>query len=80
MVTTSVISWPINVVAKFNTILKILKYIGFHEGCHFILMAMEVHDALRCDMDYFIKECGCLFHDKQSWDHLSLSFYIQIFK
>jgi hypothetical protein len=37
-----------------------------------------VHNALERDMDHFIKECACLFHDRQSGGHLSLSFYIQI--
>jgi hypothetical protein len=44
------------------------------------LMAMEVHGAPRHDMDHFIKECTCLFHDRWSGGHLSLSFYIQFFK
>jgi hypothetical protein len=43
-------------------------------------MAMEVHGASRRDMDYLIKECACLFHDKQSRSHLFLSFCIQFFK
>jgi hypothetical protein len=34
------------VVVKLSVIVKISKYRGFHEGHHFILMAMEVHDAL----------------------------------
>jgi hypothetical protein len=40
-------------------------------------MAMEVHDALECDMVCFIKERVRLFHDGQSRSHLSLSFCIQ---
>jgi hypothetical protein len=40
---------------EFNTIANIHKYKGFREGCHFILMAMEVHSAPRRDMDRFIK-------------------------
>jgi hypothetical protein len=28
------------------------------------LMAMEVHNAPGCDMDCFIRECVCLFHDR----------------
>jgi hypothetical protein len=40
-------------------------------------MAMEVHDAHRHDMDPFIKESACPFHDRQSRGHLSLSFCIQ---
>jgi hypothetical protein len=31
---------------------------------HFILMAMEVHNAPKHDMDHFIKECARLFHDR----------------
>jgi hypothetical protein len=49
----------------------------FHEGHHFILMAMEVHDTLEPNMDCFMRECAHLFHDQQSRGHLSLSFYIQ---
>jgi hypothetical protein len=43
-------------------------------------MAMEVHNALGCDMDCFIRKCARLFHDKQLKNHLSLSFCIQFFK
>ncbi len=39
---------------KFSAIIKIYKYRGLHEGHHFIMMAMEVHDAPRHDMDNFI--------------------------
>jgi hypothetical protein len=39
-------------------------------------MASKVHNATGHDMDYFIKECACLFHDKWSRGHLSLSFCI----
>ncbi len=67
-------------MAELSAIAKICKYKGLHEGHHFILMAMEVHSAPRCDMDCFIRECACLFHDKRSGGHLSLSFYIQFFK
>jgi hypothetical protein len=41
--------------SKLSAIVKIYKYKGFHDGHHFILMAMEVHGALGCDMDCFIK-------------------------
>jgi hypothetical protein len=41
---------------------------------------MEVHGAPGCDMDHFIKECGCFFHNKKLKDHLSLSFCIQFFR
>ncbi len=42
----------------------IVKYKGPHEGHHFIPMAMEVHNAPGLDMDRFIKERVCLFHDR----------------
>jgi hypothetical protein len=80
MVASNVISRPIGVVSKLNTIAKIPNYRRFHEGHHFIPMAMEVHDAPEQDMDHFISECACLFHDRFSRNHLSLSFYIQFFK
>ncbi len=80
MVVTNVISQPTDVVVELNTIVKIRKYKRFHEGHHFIPMAMEVHGTFRHDMDHFIKECACLFHDRWLMDHLSLSFYIQFFK
>jgi hypothetical protein len=53
---------------------------GFKRGTTFILMAMEVHNAPRHDMDRFIKECVHLFHNSQSEGHLFLSFCIQFFK
>jgi hypothetical protein len=56
------------------------KYKGFHEGHHFILMAMEVHGISRYDMDHFVRECAHFFHDRWSKGHLSLSFYIQFFR
>ncbi len=58
---------------------KICKYIGLHEGHHFIPMAMEVHDTLGHDMYHLIKVCVRLFHNRQSKGHLSLSFCIQFF-
>jgi hypothetical protein len=60
MVALNVISRPTGVVVELNTITKIYKYRRLHEGHCFILMAMEVHDKLRHDMDHFIKECACL--------------------
>jgi hypothetical protein len=60
-VASSVIGQPTRVIAKFNAIVKICKYRGFHEGHHFILMALEVHNTPGHDMDRFIKECACLF-------------------
>jgi hypothetical protein len=80
IVALNVISWPSNAVVKLNAIVKICKYKGFHEGHHFIPMAMEVHDAFEHDIHCFIRECAHLFHDRQSRDHLSLSFCIQFFK
>ncbi len=41
---------------------------------------MEVHNALGRDMDHFIRECACLFHDRRSKGQLSLSFCIQFFR
>jgi hypothetical protein len=69
-----VISRPTSIVTKLITIAKIRKYKGLHEGHHFIPMAMEMHDTFEHDMDNFIKECVCLFHDRQSIGHLSLFF------
>jgi hypothetical protein len=62
-VASSVNNRPIGATMKFSAIAKIRKYKGLYERHHFILMAMEVHDAPRCDMDCFIKEYVCLFHD-----------------
>jgi hypothetical protein len=60
----NVINRPTSAIAKFNAIAKIRKYKGLHERHHFILMAMEVHNAPGRDMDYFIKECVRLFHNR----------------
>ncbi len=76
----SVISQLIGVAVELNTIAKIWKYRRFHEGHHFILMAMEMHNTLKHDMDCFIRECVRFFHDKQFEDHLSLFFCIQFFR
>jgi hypothetical protein len=80
MVASSVINRPTCAIMKLNAITKICKYRGFHEGHHFILMAMEVHSAPGHDMDCFIKECARIFHNKQLGGHLSLSSCIQIFR
>jgi hypothetical protein len=77
IVALNVINQPIGVATKFNTIIKIHKYKGFHEGHHFIPMAMEVHGSPRHDMDHFIRECAHFFNNKRSRGHLSLSFCIQ---
>jgi hypothetical protein len=76
----NVISQLIGTIAKLNTITKICKYRGIHEGHHFISMAMEVHGALGHDMNHFKKDFARLFHNRQSKGHLSLSFFIQFFK
>jgi hypothetical protein len=78
--TTNVINQLVGVVVELSAIAKICKYRGLHETHHFIPMAMDVHDTPKHDMDYFIKECARLFHEKQSRGHLSLSFCIQFFK
>jgi hypothetical protein len=39
-------------------------------------MATEMHGALGCDMDRFIRECTHLFYDRRLGSHLSLSFCI----
>jgi hypothetical protein len=79
-VASNVITQLVNVATKFNTIVKIHKYKGLHERHHFIPIAMEVHDAPKRDMDYFIMECACLFYNRQLGGHLSLFFYIQFFR
>jgi hypothetical protein len=76
----NVISQPTSAIAKLSVIVKIRKYKGFHEGHHFILLAMEVHNTHGCDMDRFIKECVRLFHNRQSRGYLSLYFCIQFFR
>jgi hypothetical protein len=80
MVALSVIGRLKSVIAKLSAIVNICKYKRFHEEHHFILMAREVHNTLGCDMDCFIMECVCLFHNRRLGDHLSLFFYIQFFK
>jgi hypothetical protein len=72
MVATSVISRPVDVTTKLNTILKIRKYKKLHEKHHFILMAVEVHGAPGCDMNHFFRKCARLFSDIQSKNHLIL--------
>ncbi len=76
-VALSVISQPWYATMEFNAIAKIHKYRGLHEWDHFILMALEVHNTFKHDMNRFIKECAHLFHDRQSRGHLSFSFCIQ---
>jgi hypothetical protein len=80
IVALNVINWLTGATMEINAIVKICKYRGFHEGHHFIPMAMEVHGAPKHDMDHFIRECAHFFHDRWSGSHLSLSFYIQFFK
>jgi hypothetical protein len=80
MVALNVISWPIGAIVEFNTVTKICKYNGLHEGHHFIPMAMEVHGTPGSNMDCFIRECAHLFHDRWSWSHLFLFSCIQFFR
>jgi hypothetical protein len=47
----NVINQPLGAVVKLSAIAKIRKYKRFHEGHHFIPMAMEVHDGFGHDMD-----------------------------
>jgi hypothetical protein len=49
---------------ELSAIAKIHMYRGFHEGCYFILIARKVHRTPGHDMDCFIKECACLFHER----------------
>jgi hypothetical protein len=60
----SVIIQSASVITKLNAIAKICKYKSIHERHHFISMAMEVHCALKCDTNHFIRECVHLFHDR----------------
>ncbi len=76
----SVISQLVTATIELSTITNIHKYKGFHEGHHFIPMAMGVHGAPGHDMDCFIKEYVHLFHNRRSRGHLSLSFCFQFFK
>jgi hypothetical protein len=65
MMAMNVISQPACAMWNFSAIAKIHKYKGLHERRHFIPMAMEVHNALRHDMDRFIRECALIFHNRQ---------------
>jgi hypothetical protein len=80
MVALSVISQPASAILELNVIAKIHKYRKFHEGHHFISMAMIVHNTLEHDMDPFIRECAFFSHDRRLGGHLSLYFCIQFFK
>jgi len=64
MVATNAINQLASAVVKLSAITKIYEYRRLHEGHHFILMAMDVHGTFECDMDHFIGECVCLFHDR----------------
>jgi hypothetical protein len=68
----NVISRATSVVVELNAIVKIRKYRRLHEEHHFIPMAMDVHITPERDMDRFIRECACLFHNRRSRGHLSL--------
>jgi hypothetical protein len=60
----NVITRLVGADGEFSAIVKNRKYKRFHERHHFILMAMEVHNAFRNDMDHFMRECACLFHNR----------------
>ncbi len=79
-VASSVISQPTCATIEFSVIVTIHKYRRLYEKHHFLSMAMEAHGALKCDMDHFIRECAHLFHDRWFGGHLSLFFWIQIFR
>ncbi len=80
MMASNVISRPTGATVELSVIAEIYMYRRLHEGYHFILMAMEVHGAPGHDMDCFIRECACLFHNRRLGDHLSLSFCILFFR
>ncbi len=61
IVVTNVINQPLSAVVELDTIVKICKYRGLHEGHHFIPMAMEVHNAFERDMNCFIREYARIF-------------------
>jgi len=79
-VALNVINWLACAIVKISAIVKIRKYRRLHEGHHFILMAMVVHNTPGRNMFCFIRDCACFFHDKWLEGHLSLSFFIQFFK
>ncbi len=78
--TLNVINRSTSVIVELSVIVKIHKYRRLHEGHHFILITMEVHNTFEHDMDHFIKECAYVFHDRRSRGHLSLFFCNQFFK
>jgi hypothetical protein len=56
--TSSVIGRP-TVQLRFNATVKIRKYKEFHEGHHFIPMAMEVHGTPGCNILHSIFQAMC---------------------
>jgi hypothetical protein len=79
MVALSVINQPTSAATKLNIIVKIHKYERFHEGHHFILMAIKVHNIPKHDMDRFIKEC-LVFSTIDDWEIFILVFLHLIFQ
>jgi hypothetical protein len=77
IVASNVISQLASAAMELSAIIKICKYRRLHEEHHFIPMALKVDDTPKRDMDHFIRECACLFHNRRSGSHLSLSFCIQ---
>jgi len=80
MMALNVISRPIGALVELNAIVKICNYRRLHEGHYIISMAVEVHSTLECDMDCFIKECACLFYDRQLRGQFILFFKIKYFR
>jgi hypothetical protein len=76
----NVINRSTSAIVKLSVIVKIHKYRRLHEGHHFILIAMEVHNTFEHDMDHFIKECAYVFHDRRSRGHLFLPFRSEFFR
>jgi hypothetical protein len=75
-VASNVISRPWGATMELSPIAKICKCKGLHEGHHFILMALEVHNTCKRDVNHFVKECGHLFHDRQLGGHLSFFLHL----
>ncbi len=62
-----------NALIELHAIAKIHKHRGLHEGHHFILMGMEVHNTPKHVMYRFIKELFIIFTvDDQKFIYLCL--------
>jgi hypothetical protein len=80
IVASNVINQPSSVDMELSAVIKIHKYRRLHEGHHFIPLALKVDNTPMRDMDHFIREFACIFHNGRLGSHLSLSFNIQFFK